>query len=54
MSDASVGISFNGTSGTAKVTVGKIYQVTTKLEGTITVYKQVGNKWEYVASNSLH
>ena len=52
MSDASVNISFSGTSGTANVTVGRINKVTTKLEGTITVYKQVGNKWEYVASNS--
>ena len=52
MSDASVSISFSGTSGTANVTVGRINKVTTKLEGTITVYKQVGNKWEYVASNS--
>ena len=49
MSDASVNISFSGTSGTANVTVGRINKVTTKLEGTITVYKQVGNKW---ASNS--
>ena len=52
MSDADVDISFNGTSCTASVSVGRIYQVTTKLEGTITVYKQVGDDWEYVASNS--
>ena len=52
MSTADVSISFTGTSGKASVYVSRIYQVTTELAGTITVYKQVGNTWEYVASNS--
>lgn len=52
MSAADVNILFKGTSGTADLTVGRINKVTTKLEGTITVYKQVGDDWEYVASNS--
>ena len=52
MSTANVDIWFDETSGTASVTVGRINKVTTKLEGTITVYKQVGDDWEYVASNS--
>ncbi len=53
MSNADVSISFTGTSGKASVTVVRIYQVTTELAGTITVYKQVGeDAWEYVASNS--
>ena len=52
MGTIKVDINFDGTAGLAVVTVGRIYQVTTKLEGTITVYKQVGDDWEYVASNS--
>lgn len=52
MNSVSVDITFSGTTGTASVEVTRIYQVTTKLEGTVTVYKQVGDRWVYVASNT--
>ncbi len=32
--------------------VDRNFQVTTKLEGTLTVYKQVGDQWVYVDSRS--
>ena len=43
-------MSFSGTTGTATVTVSRIFGVTTLLEGTLTVYKQSGNDWIYVDS----
>lgn len=52
MNSISVDISFLGTKGTASVSVDRIYQVTTRLEGTLTVYKQVGDDWVYVDSQS--
>ena len=47
-----VDIEFNFFNSTANLLVERRSQVTTKIEGTITVYKKVGNKWIYVASNS--
>lgn len=47
-----VGLSFNGTSGTATVTVDRVFGITTSIEGTLTVYKKVGNDWVYVDSTS--
>jgi len=52
MGTASVGVHFNGTSGTASVTVDRIFGVTTSLEATLTVYKKVGTRWVYVTSTS--
>ena len=36
----------------ATLTVTRRDQTVTKLEGTLTVYKKVGNNWVYVTSNS--
>ncbi len=47
-----VDIEFNFFNSTANLLVERRSQVTTKIEGTITVYKKIGNKWIYVASNS--
>ena len=50
MNDIHVDVHFSGTTGTAEVTVSRIYGVTTLLEGTLTVYKKVGTRWVYVDS----
>ena len=50
MDSIDVDVNFSGTTGTATLLVGRIFQQTTKLEGTLTVYKQVGNSWVYVDS----
>lgn len=47
-----VDIEFNFFNSTANLLVERRSQVTTKIEGTLTVYKKVGNRWVYVASNS--
>lgn len=47
-----VDIEFNFLNSTANLLVERRSQVTTKIEGTLTVYKKVGNTWVYVASNS--
>lgn len=47
-----VDIEFNFLNSTANLLVERRSQVTTKIEGTLTVYKKVGNRWVYVASNS--
>lgn len=52
MNRGEVGISFNGTSGTAFVTVDRNLGITTSLEATLTVYKKVGSSWVYVTSTS--
>ena len=44
-------ITFNGTNGTASVTASKKTGVTS-MEGTLTVYENIGGSWEYVDSNS--
>lgn len=52
MDSIDVDVNFSGTTGTATLLVGRIFQQTTKLEGTLTVYKQVGNSWVYVDSQN--
>lgn len=52
MNGINLRLNFSGTSGTASVTVERIYGVTTLLEATLTVYKQVGDVWVYVTSTS--
>ena len=47
-----VDIEFNFFNSTASLLVERRSQVTTKIEGTLTIYKKVGNRWVYVASDS--
>lgn len=48
----SIDISFNFSESTANVTITRRGLDTTKIEGTLTIYKKVGNRWVYVASDS--
>lgn len=52
MNSAEVDVNFSGNSGKATASVTRVFGVTTKLEATLTVYKQNGNKWVYVDSVS--
>ena len=52
MDTVDLDLNFSGTSGNATLTVTRIFQITTKIEGTLTVYKWVGNDWQYVDSVS--
>lgn len=45
-------VNFSGGSGKATATVERIFGVTTKLEATLTLYKQDGSDWTYVDSVS--
>lgn len=47
-----ISLNFSGTTGTASVTVERIYGVTSSIEATLTVYKKVGSSWVYVTSTS--
>lgn len=51
MDDIYVDIGFSGSTGTATLWVSK-KSTATKLEGTLTVYKMVGDDWVYVDSKS--
>lgn len=52
MSSVDVRVNFSGTSGTASVTVDRIFGGTSLLEAALTVYRKVGNTWVYVTSTS--
>lgn len=52
MGNIELGLNFSGTSGNATLTVTRIFQITTKIEGTLTVYEWVDNDWQYVDSVS--
>ncbi len=52
MNDITLDLRFSGTKGTATLVVTRIYSVTASIEGTLTVYEQVGNDWEEVDSVS--
>ena len=45
-------VNFSGDSGKATATVERIFGVTTKLEATLTLYKQDGSDWTYIDSVS--
>ena len=50
MSTINVSVNFSGTTGTATATVGRIYGITTEIEGTLTVYEVDGDDWIYIDS----
>ena len=52
VSTTSADISFSGPSGTATAAATRINGVTTKLEGTLTIYRKSGSSWIYVDSIS--
>ncbi len=53
MNDITLDVHFSGTKGTATLTVSRIYSVTSSIDGTVTVYEQVGpDDWEEVDSIS--
>lgn len=52
MNKVKVDVNFSGDSGKATATVERIFGVTTKLEATLTLYKQSGSDWIYVDSTS--
>lgn len=52
MSSANVTLGFAGATGTATASVIRIPNVTTEIEGTLTVYEVDGNDWIYVDSVS--
>lgn len=52
MDAMTVDLGFSGTNGTAVGTVSRIFSVTTRLEGTLTVYEVVDGEWIYVDSTS--
>lgn len=45
-------VNFSGSSGKATASVERVFGVTTKLEATLTLYKQSGADWIYVDSTS--
>lgn len=52
MNRAEVDVNFSGNSAKATASVTRVFGVTTKLEATLTVYKQDGDEWAYVGSVS--
>lgn len=50
MSSIHVLVNFSGTTGRATATVGRIYGITTEIEGTLTVYEVDGDDWIYIDS----
>ncbi len=52
MNDITLSLYFSGKTGTATVTVGRIYSVTDCLTATLTIYEQVGDDWVDISSKS--
>ena len=50
MSSINLTVNFSGTTGRATATVGRIYGITTEIEGTLTVYEVDGDDWIYIDS----
>ncbi len=52
MDSIEVSVNFSGSEGCATATITRVFGVTTLLEATMTVYRQVGSSWVYVDSVS--
>ena len=52
MDSIEVDVNFLSNTGKATATITRIYGVTTRLEATLSVYKQVGSDWIFIDSTS--